>query len=83
MQTIGPARPAQSASAVHLPQVLAAVHTGVELGQSAFATHWTHAPLCAHRGMVGVRAAHALAPPGAIAQGTHAPVPEQNGFVAW
>jgi hypothetical protein len=80
MQTVGPARPAQSVSATHLPHVFVAEHTGVLPAQSALATHWTQAPVGAQTGCDGVRAAHPPDPGGAIWQETHVPRVEQEGF---
>jgi hypothetical protein len=82
MQTIGPDRPAQSASAPHLPHEFAVEHTGVVLAQSALATHWTQAPVGAQTGIAVLFAAQAPTPAGAMAQGTQAPAVPQNGFVA-
>jgi hypothetical protein len=83
MQTPGPARPAQSLSAVHAPHVFAAEHAGfVEVVQSLLTTHSTQAPLAAHTGLAALLTAHAPAPAGAAPQPTHAPAVEQNGLVA-
>jgi hypothetical protein len=53
----------------------------VAVWQSASAPHSTQAPVDPQAGRAGLSAAHAPAPAGAIAQGTHAPAVPQNGLV--
>jgi hypothetical protein len=54
----------------------------VAVWQSASVPHSTQAPVAPQTGRAALFAAHAPIPAGAMAQGTHEPVVEQNGFVA-